>query len=611
MTAFNTFSNLPVIDISIVTYNSSKWVDIFFKSLLRQDYPKNLINILINDNKSTDNTLELLNLVISNYSHKFRTFHICRTENLGFGSGHNNNLRKGNADYFLVSNIDLEFDDDAIVTAVNTAVFDDNDVASWEFRQKPFEHHKYYNPVTLETYWSSHACNLFRRSALEYVKGYDEKIFLYGEDVELSYRLRDNGFRIKYCPSAICWHYTYEHENQVKRLQFLGSILANSYIRLRYGSLRQITAILFIYLKLFLSAPVIENQSFALLQNVYTIFKNGLYFLSSRKKSNKLFPINNWNRDYGFRRDGAFYRYHHHQSEITSLPLVSVITRTYKGRLPWLKEAIASVINQTYSNIELVIVEDGSNEAKNYAEQIGNNNKIKVVYKEEPKRGRCHAGNIGLSLASGKFIVFLDDDDLFFADHIEVLTTELLAHPEVSATYSLSWEVSTKLVSLDPLIYKEVSHQTRYRQRFSKFIMLHHNYIPIQSILFDRKLYEDYGGFDESLENLEDWNLWTRYCLNHNFLLIDKTTSMYRVTNDLEQRASRQQVLDSYYDIALEKHKQLMVTVTGQEILDFFFQKNKSTCKGKKHKVKSFVFKYKGLKKIWLLLSSYFQKFRF
>ena len=291
--------------------------------------------------------------------------------------------------------------------------------------------------------------------------------------------------------------------------------------------------------------------------------------------------------------------------------MVSVITRTYKGRLPWLKEAIASVINQTYSNIELVIVEDGSNEAKNYAEQIGNNNKIKVVYKEEPKRGRCHAGNIGLSLASGKFIVFLDDDDLFFADHIEVLTTELLAHPEVSATYSLSWEVSTKLVSLDPLIYKEVSHQTRYRQRFSKFIMLHHNYIPIQSILFDRKLYEDYGGFDESLENLEDWNLWTRYCLNHNFLLIDKTTSMYRVTNDLEQRASRQQVLDSYYDIALEKHKQLMVTVTGQEILDFFFQKNKSTCKGKKHKVKSFVFKYKGLKKIWLLLSSYFQKFRF
>lgn len=63
MTAFNTFSNLPVIDISIVTYNSSKWVDIFFKSLLRQDYPKNLINILINDNKSNEFCIFLVSII--------------------------------------------------------------------------------------------------------------------------------------------------------------------------------------------------------------------------------------------------------------------------------------------------------------------------------------------------------------------------------------------------------------------------------------------------------------------------------------------------------------------------------------------------------------------
>jgi hypothetical protein len=207
--------------------------------------------------------------------------------------------------------------------------------------------------------------------------------------------------------------------------------------------------------------------------------------------------------------------------------------------------------------------------------------------------------------------VFLDDDDLFFADHIEVLINELLAHPEVSATYSISWKVSTKLVSLDPLIYIEVSYQTIYRQKFSKLLMLHHNYIPIQSILFDRKLYERYGGFDESLENLEDWNLWTRYCLNNDFLLIEKTTSMYRVPDSLNQLISRKQLLDSYYNLAVEKQKELKLTVTSQEVINFYqdmvnYQNmfNYERIKvSNKSKLKSFIFKYDFLKKIYFFLS--------
>jgi GT2 family glycosyltransferase len=592
---------LPLIDISIVTYNSNKWLEIFICSLLKQNYPTQLINILLTDNQSTDNTRELCHLVLEKYAGCFNSFQIFEHPNLGFGCGHNNNLKEGDADYFLVSNVDLEFSHDAILQAINTAILDGKDVASWEFRQKPFEHPKYYNPVTLETYWSSHACTLFRRSALEYVKGYDDRIFLYGEDVELSYRLRDNGFRIKYCPSAVCWHYTYEYAHQLKRLQFLGSTLANSYIRLRYGSLKQIAIIPFMYLKLLLSPPCIDNQRTALLANIYKILRNLLYFLSTRKRSNKLFPINKWN--YGFIRDGAFYSYP--QQVTASLPLVSVIIRTYQGRLPYLKEAVASVSNQTYSNIELIVVEDGSNEAKKYTEQIDKIGELKVVYREEAKFGRCHAGNVGLSLATGKFIVFLDDDDLFFADHIEVLTNELLAHSEVAATYSIAWRVLTKLVSLDPLTYKEVSHQSVHRQKFSKLLMLHHNYIPIQSILFDRKLYDRYGGFDESLENLEDWNLWTRYCLNDDFLLIEKTTSMYRVPANINERATRKESLDSYYKIAVEKQKKLELTVTSEEIISFYEEMTdyQNANRSDKSKLKSFVLKYKFFKKIYYLLS--------
>ncbi|MBD2206524.1 glycosyltransferase [Calothrix sp. FACHB-1219] len=558
--------NLPLLDISIVTYNSAQWIENFFKSLLEQSYPTKLINILITDNQSSDRTITLCKLFLDKYADYFHSLKIFERPNLGFGCGHNYNLAQSTSPYFLVSNVDLEFEKDAIINAVNTAIADDEDVASWEFRQKPFEHPKYYHPVTLETYWSAHACILFRRSAIEYVKGYEEKIFLYGEDVELSYRLRDNGFRIKYCPASVCWHYTYEYPNQVKRLQFLGSTLANSYIRLRYGSIRQIAVIPLMYLKLFLAVPCIDNQWQGLLKNMGKILKNSLYFLLSRKQTNKLFPINKW--DYCLTRDGAFYRYT--DKPHNSLPLVSVIIRTYKGRLSYLKEAVTSVLHQTYPNIELVVVEDGSNNAQDYIEQVAKTSHLKVIYQAEPKRGRCHTGNVGLAHTTGKFIAFLDDDDLFFAEHIEVLVNELLAHPEVAATYSISWEVATKVISKEPLHYLETSYNAIYRQPFSRALMWHHNYIPIQSILFDRKLYDNYGGFDESLENLEDWNLWTRYCLNHDFLLICKTTSLYRVPDTIDEWLTRKQTLDSYYAIAVEKQKSLIVTLSIPEFMELY-----------------------------------------
>lgn len=557
-------SELPLIDISIVTYNSAKWVDIFFTSLIKQNYPTKLINILITDNNSTDDTSNLCKILLDKFSDSFNSFQIFQRPNLGFGSGHNHNLKNSSSTYFLVTNIDLEFAPDAILQAVKTAIYDNENVASWEFRQKMFEHPKYYNPVTLKTLWSSSACILFKRSAIEKVKGYEEKIFLYGEDVELSYRLRDNGFVLKYCPKAVCWHYTYEEAQQVKPLQFFGSTLANSYLRIRYGSLREIAEIPFMYGRLLLSKNVVKNQKIGLLKNLFKILTNSLYFAMTRKKSKNKFPFRKW--DYELIRDGAFYKYSQDKHEIT--PLVSVIIRTYEGRLSFLKQAVTSVLNQTYTNIELIVVEDGSKSATEYLglENIRSNN-VKIKYLPQPKLGRCGVGNAGLANATGEFLIFLDDDDLFFAEHLEILVNQLLTHPEVAAAYSTAWEVKTKIISTQPLSYEEISHDTIYRQPFSRALMWHHNYIPIQSILFRRKLYDCYGGFDEELDCLEDWNLWTRYCMEDDFLFIEKTTSLYRVPFDETVNLARQQKMDSYYSIAANKQKELSLTLSPLDVI--------------------------------------------
>ena len=224
-------------------------------------------------------------------------------------------------------------------------------------------------------------------------------------------------------------------------------------------------------------------------------------------------------------RDGAFYEAPDLDGD---LPLVSVITRTYEGRESLLRECMQSVAHQTYGNIEHVIVEDGGTTMtatiaefkKFYPDAL-------ISYNPQEKVGRCHAGNHGMEVSTGKFLVFLDDDDLFFCDHIEVCMGELLSDSGYAAAYALAWEVETEF---DAGEYEEMSHGTPgiFRQEFDRNVLADHNFIPIQSIVFQRKLFEVHGGFDPELENLEDWNLWIKFASNASFRLIEKTTSMYR-----------------------------------------------------------------------------------
>ena len=554
--------DLPFLDVSVVTYNSSRWIAGFFESLLAQDYPVGRIKVFVRDNHSSDDTVAVCHRANECFGTQFRGFHIAEGENLGFGYGHNSNFAQSNAPYFLVTNVDLEFAPDGIRQAVMAAAKDGEEVASWEFRQKPFEHPKWYNPVTLETSWSSSACILFRRSAFEVVGGYEERIFMYGEDVELSYRLRDYGYTLKYCPKAVCQHYCYEEAGQLKPLQFFGSTLANFYIRLRYGSFSQIVSGCLLCFGLWIFHPRFTGVWQGLWRNALSMAINAPYFLRSRKRSEERFPLHRW--DYELAREGAF----HTCSTVTvPAPLVSVVMRTYRGRLSWLREAVASVRNQTYPNIELIVVEDGSDEASSYMEQVADSAVLaSVVYRSMPKEGRCRTGNAGLALASGEFVAFLDDDDLYFADHLETLVSELSMRPGIGAAYGLAYQVPTRVDSMEPLIYEETRHDIIHHQFFSRPILWHHNYLPIQAVVFRRALYEQFGGFDESLENLEDWNLWTRYSLRQDFVLLEKATSLYRVPDNRETVRKRQGQLDDYYSLAVMKQREMAITLSPAEV---------------------------------------------
>jgi len=550
------------IDISILTYNSKKWLVPFFESLLKQSYPLKNINISVTDNSSTDDTFESLKATQNKYAKTFASFNLYQEKNLGFGYGHNNNFKHTRSDFILVANIDLEFEQDSIVNIVNYANQDDVKIASWEFRQKPYEHPKYYNPVTLETTWSSSACVLFRKEAIDKIGGYDDHIFMYGEDVELSYRLRDYGYKLKYYPKAVCWHYTYAEANEIKELQYFGSTLANVFLRMRYGSKSQLIEGLKLYKGLLNTQGLFWNQRRKQLKYFIQLILKAPHFLLRRKKNKKIiYKFFGW--DYEFIRDGAFYSYN--KEPLKEQPLVSIIIRTCCERNSFLKEAIQSVKNQTYNNIELIVVEDGTKSANKLVDAILSNNISKVIYKPIEKSGRCHAGNEGLVAANGEYMIFLDDDDLFFADHIEILVDALQQNSDMGACYSSAFEVRTDIVSKEPLKYEEKEFTIVHKEEFSKETMLHHNFIPIQSILFKRSLYEEYGGFDEELDNLEDWNLWTRYSYLNDFKFIDKTTSLYRVPSCPDSSSARQKELDRYYQLAVEKQKTFIEMIKNKQ----------------------------------------------
>lgn len=551
----------PYIDCSIVTYNSSRWISGFVDSMLALDYPKDRLNLYFVDNSSTDDTVAQLQAAAHTLREQGVQVEIISRPNHGFGAGHNAGLRTGCAPYCLVTNLDLNFEADALLKVVSAAVADTAQAAAWELRQKPYEHPKYYDPVTGSTNWNSYACVLLRRSALELVGGFDETLFMYGEDVELSYRLRRAGFILRYCPQAVVWHFTYESEAQVKPLQYTGSTFANLYLRLKYGNRWDAMAVPLLGLRLLLAQEAYPGSRKAVFRHLLRLAGLLPAVLLARQSSPVRFPFREW--DYEMIRDGAFIA---QQALPPAPPLVSIITRTYRGRERYLREAILSVARQTYPNLEHVIVEDGGTQMQALVDgmrlQIGHT----ISYYGLEKCGRSATGNHGLAQANGRWCLFLDDDDLLFADHVEVLVNTLMKQEGARAAYSLAWEVPTDNSRIAEGGYSEVTYQVpaALRQDYDYDVLRHHNFMPIQAVLFERSLYAERGGFEEDMDALEDWTLWVRYAHGNRFVYVPKLTSLYRTPADPDQIRQRADIFGAAYPLAVTRNTTRTLAIDEQ-----------------------------------------------
>lgn len=552
-------------DLVYVSYNSEKWLNKCLGSVMDSEIDLNNVHIYVVDNASEDNSVQCLKRIKEKYQKKVGSFEIIESScNLGFGKANNLGFLRGNSEIVCFFNIDTELFPNTLKSLKEDIEKSDKDVALWELRQFPYEHPKLYDALTHETTWSSGAAFAIRREVYDKIGGFDEAIFMYAEDVDLSWRIRSFGYKLKYVPKAVIMHYSYQQKGEIKPTQHVNSVINNLLLRYRFGGVYTIFLGHKMFWKCMLAPEVFPGSKRQLFHKYLWHFSKIAHFWDRKKiGDSKEFYPSFIGFDYAGIREGAFYK----NCFPENTPLVSIIVRTC-GRPAVLKETLQSLKMQTYPNIEIVIVEDGQETAGTMIREEFFD--LNIIYQATGEKvGRSKAGNLAMKIANGKYLNFLDDDDLFYADHVEILVRTLEKSTK-RAAYAFAFETPIDVKSREPYVYEEGDYKGIHKQNFDKVMLCHHNYIPIQCIMFEKSLFEEYGGLDEKLDALEDWDLWVRYSLHTDFECVEKTTSIYRVPMKQNINEKRQKELDDALEVVRCKHKSYLQKISVYDIAKMY-----------------------------------------
>ncbi|MBW1944717.1 MAG: glycosyltransferase, partial [Deltaproteobacteria bacterium] len=221
--------------------------------------------------------------------------------------------------------------------------------------------------------------------------------------------------------------------------------------------------------------------------------------------------------------------------------LVSVIVRT-KDRPALLAGALKSIVAQTYANLEIVVVNDGGRDVKDVVDsQAGDTPVIYIAHGKN--RGRSAAANTGLNAARGLYLNFLDDDDVFYPDHVETLVRAILIK-DVKVVYS---GVSNAYYEGPPENPRNcVRKEVLFNRHFDPDLLLFANHIPIMSVLFHQGVFQELEGFSTELDLFEDWDFLIRASRRFSFHHVDKVTAEYRFygVQDTEESHHRKYAYD-------------------------------------------------------------------
>lgn len=225
-------------------------------------------------------------------------------------------------------------------------------------------------------------------------------------------------------------------------------------------------------------------------------------------------------------------------------PFFSVIIPTY-NRKDFLPIAVESVLEQTFSNYELIVVDDGSTD--DTSERLRSNlNRMKAIkYIYQPNNGVSSARNKGIKNAKGEFIAFLDSDDRFCKHKLEITYEHIQSNPSYRIFHTNeAWYRNGKLIS-----------QKGYQRKPTGFMFeqaLKLCCISLSATAVKKDLFKDIGLFDKDFPVCEDYDLWLRSTSKYPVCLIPQILTI-KEGGHSDQLSTKYPAMDKFRICALEK----------------------------------------------------------
>lgn len=242
------------------------------------------------------------------------------------------------------------------------------------------------------------------------------------------------------------------------------------------------------------------------------------------------------------------------------MPLISVIVPVYNDEVT-IQDTIESVLNQSFQDFELIIINDGSTDATLEVIKSIQDSRIKVS--SYLNAGVSKARNRGISQAVGQYISFIDADDLWTADKLEAQFKTLQVNPQAAVAYS--W---TDYIDESGQFLRQGCHFTFNGDVYTRLLLS--DFIGSGSNpLIRTQTLEEVGGFNPLLTHAEDWDLWLRLAACYEFVAVPYPQILYRISlnsasaNVWEMEKSSIQVIEQAFAQAPESIQNLKPICLG------------------------------------------------
>lgn len=222
-------------------------------------------------------------------------------------------------------------------------------------------------------------------------------------------------------------------------------------------------------------------------------------------------------------------------------PTVSVIIPTY-NRANLVSRAIKSVLNQTYQDFEIIVVDDCSEDNTEEIVKSFNDSRIRYI-KHKKNKGGSAARNTGIKRARGKYIAFLDDDDEWLPSKLE---KQIMLFEKLSKHYGVVY--SGYYIAKGDVIKRKVL--PKYRGDVYGYL-LKRNFIGSPTIVVRKECFKRAGLFDEDLPASQDWDMWLRIAKYYKFEYILEPLAIYYTNGSYfkldKYIISLEKILNKYY----------------------------------------------------------------